>query len=118
MSLHSDFRPNQGGCPACGRAEPHIHEGFGWGRPTVAQAGLLRGVPAEPRNEIQAIIIPVTPAQRSVLVELTRDGAENAVIAKRLHLSPETVKSHLKAIFGKDRVSMLEMNKHISRHVS
>lgn len=44
------------------------------------------------------IVIDVTEAERSVLVELTRDGASNRVIANRLGIEVETVKSHLKNV--------------------
>jgi DNA-binding CsgD family transcriptional regulator len=36
----------------------------------------------------------VTPAERRVLEELVRDGADNYVIALRLGLRPPTVKFH------------------------
>lgn len=43
-------------------------------------------------------LVVLTPQQRAVLGELTRDGATNDVIAARLTLSEHTVKSHMKAI--------------------
>lgn len=41
-------------------------------------------------------IAVVTPAQRAVVVELARDGAPNHVIARRLGIDIETVKTHLR----------------------
>lgn len=43
-------------------------------------------------------LVILTPTQRTVLGELTRDGAENTVIAARLGMSEHTVKSHVKGI--------------------
>ena len=39
----------------------------------------------------------VTPAQRAVIGELTRDGADNPTIGLRLDISEHTVKTHVKA---------------------
>lgn len=47
---------------------------------------------AEPR------LVRCTEAEIRVLTELVRDGAENVTIAKRLHLSYDTVKTHLKRV--------------------
>ena len=41
-------------------------------------------------------IAVLTPAQRAVVVELARDGAPNHVIARRLGIDTETVKTHLR----------------------
>lgn len=49
-------------------------------------------VVAEPR------LVRCTEAEIRVLTELVRDGAENGIIAKRLHLSHDTVKTHLKRV--------------------
>lgn len=43
-------------------------------------------------------LIILTPQQRAVLGELTRDGADNATIAARLDISPHTVKTYVKAL--------------------
>lgn len=43
-------------------------------------------------------VVTVTLAQRRVIGELCRDGADNLTIARRLHLSDQTVKSHLHAV--------------------
>lgn len=45
-------------------------------------------------------VIALTPAQRLVLGELTKDGATNGAIAERLGLNEHTVKSHMKAILN------------------
>lgn len=37
----------------------------------------------------------VTPSQRRVLGELVRDGPPNKVLARRLHVTEQTVKWHL-----------------------
>lgn len=40
-------------------------------------------------------VVTLTPQQRAVVRELTRDGAGNATIAARLHISMGTVARHL-----------------------
>lgn len=47
--------------------------------------------PPEPR------VVTVTPMVRKVIGEITRDGPINAVIAERLGIAEDTVKSHIKA---------------------
>lgn len=42
--------------------------------------------------------IEVTPAEQRVLLELCRDGADNPEIAERLHITTDTVKSHIKHV--------------------
>jgi DNA-binding NarL/FixJ family response regulator len=42
-------------------------------------------------------LVVVTPMVRAVIGELTRDGAVNGVIADRLGIAEDTVKSHVKA---------------------
>jgi DNA-binding CsgD family transcriptional regulator len=42
----------------------------------------------------------LTPAQRRVLGELVKDGASNPEIARRLGVSLDTVKSHMKVILA------------------
>ncbi len=37
----------------------------------------------------------LTPGEQTVVAELARDGARNADIAERLHISPLTVKCHI-----------------------
>lgn len=43
--------------------------------------------------------VTITRAQRAVLDQLCADGADNPIIAARLHLAVDTVKSHIKALF-------------------
>jgi DNA-binding NarL/FixJ family response regulator len=43
-------------------------------------------------------LVILTPAQRRVLGEITRDGADNPVIAARLGITKYTVSAHVKAI--------------------
>lgn len=45
--------------------------------------------------------VDITHAEALVLRELLRDGAWNPVIAKRLTLSLETVKTHMKVMMAK-----------------
>lgn len=47
---------------------------------------------AEPRT------VRISPAQQRVLDELMRDGADTDIIARRLTLSPWTVRSHMNAV--------------------
>jgi DNA-binding NarL/FixJ family response regulator len=47
----------------------------------------------------------VTPAERRVLEEFVKDGADNAVIAFRLHCQPATIKFHFYQLFQKANVS-------------
>ena len=42
--------------------------------------------------------ITCTPTEIRVLTELVKDGAENALIGRRLHISMDTVKCHLQRI--------------------
>jgi DNA-binding CsgD family transcriptional regulator len=44
--------------------------------------------------------IVLTRCQSAVLDELAKDGADNQVIADRLGISPETVKSHVRAVMA------------------
>lgn len=45
--------------------------------------------------------IRVSPAERAVLVELTRDGAANKVIANRLGVTDDTIKCHIKNVLSR-----------------
>jgi DNA-binding CsgD family transcriptional regulator len=47
----------------------------------------------------------ITPAERRVLEELVRDGADNYVIAQRLQCERATIKFHLYQLFQKTGVS-------------
>ena len=46
------------------------------------------------------VVVDVTPMQRRVVGELALDGPDNALIAERLDLSVETVKTHLRNVMG------------------
>lgn len=41
------------------------------------------------------VVAALTPTQRAVVDELARDGADNATIAARLHLSQSTVAAYI-----------------------
>lgn len=43
-------------------------------------------------------IIQCTDPEIRVLTELVRDGAENKIIGKRLFLSEDTIKTHMKRV--------------------
>jgi hypothetical protein len=45
--------------------------------------------------------IYLTPIERKVLGALTFDGAQNDLIAARVGLSPDTVKTHMRSILAK-----------------
>lgn len=44
-------------------------------------------------------IVRCTPRQLDVLIELVRDGANDRMIASRLVITEDTVKSHLKVLY-------------------
>jgi two-component system nitrate/nitrite response regulator NarL len=67
---------------------------------TDAQRALLGGL----RSREQIALSAVTPRELQTL-ELLADGLSNADIAARLFVSPETVKAHLRNLFGKLGVS-------------
>lgn len=46
-------------------------------------------------------VIVLSPRQRDILDELVRDGASNLQIAKRLYVTEDTVKTHMKALLKK-----------------
>jgi DNA-binding NarL/FixJ family response regulator len=48
---------------------------------------------AEPR------VVVLSPSQALVVDELIRDGADNATIARRLGISPDSVKGHMREAF-------------------
>lgn len=43
----------------------------------------------------------LTPREMDVLVELVEDGADNITIGRRLYISHDTVKSHVKSMLKK-----------------
>ncbi len=79
------------------------------------QSGLQR--PVQPSKELGEII-GTDPLPRSQMVSKVWD-----YIRKNNLQNPENKREiiaddKLKPIFGKDRVTMFEMNKHLSKHVS
>lgn len=47
------------------------------------------------------ILLDLTPREWDVLTELCRDGADNRSIARRLFVSEDTVKTHVKHLLAK-----------------
>jgi DNA-binding NarL/FixJ family response regulator len=47
------------------------------------------------------MLLVLTPREWDVLTELCRDGADNRLIGRRLYVSEDTVKSHVKHILRK-----------------
>ncbi|MEA2445047.1 MAG: two-component system, NarL family, nitrate/nitrite response regulator NarL [Thermoleophilales bacterium] len=74
--------------------------GGGTALSTEAQQALLSGV----RSSEQFALSSVTPRELEML-ELLASGLSNRDIAAQLYVSPETVKAHLRSLFGKLGVS-------------
>ena len=79
------------------------------------QSGLQR--PVTPSKELAAIT-GADPLPRSQVVSKIWDHIKKNNLQDPKNKREIVADDKLKAIFGKDRVSMFEMNKHISRHVS
>lgn len=79
------------------------------------QDGLQR--PVKPSNELAAIT-GSDPLPRSQIVSKMWDHIKKNNLQNPENKREILADDKLKAIFGKDRVTMFEMNKHISRHVS
>lgn len=79
------------------------------------QDGLQR--PVTPSKEL-AEITGTDPLPRSQIVSKMWDHIKKNNLQNPENKREIVADDKLKAIFGKDRVSMFEMNKHISRHVS
>lgn len=79
------------------------------------QDGLQR--PVKPSNEL-AQITGADPLPRSQIVSKMWDHIKKNNLQNPENKREIIADDKLKAIFGKDRVTMFEMNKHISRHVS
>jgi chromatin remodeling complex protein RSC6 len=80
------------------------------------QSGLQR--PVKPSNELAAIT-GSDPLPRSQIVSKLWDHIKKNNLQDPNNKREIVADDKLKAIFGgKDRVSMFEMNKHISNHVS
>lgn len=79
------------------------------------QSGLQR--PVTPSKELAAIT-GTDPLPRSQVVSKIWDHIKKNNLQDPKNKREIVADDKLRAIFGKDRVSMFEMNKHISRHVS
>lgn len=62
-------------------------------RPRPVRLGMVA-----PPSPPAPVTIKVTPTERLVLVELTRDGPTNDIIALRMGVSVDTIKSHLRHV--------------------
>ncbi|WP_114953136.1 SWIB/MDM2 domain-containing protein [Sphingosinicella terrae] len=79
------------------------------------QSGLQR--PVTPSKELAAIT-GADPLPRSQIVSKIWDHIKKNNLQDPKNKREIVADDKLRAVFGKDRVSMFEMNKHISRHVS
>jgi chromatin remodeling complex protein RSC6 len=79
------------------------------------QSGLQR--PVTPSKELAAIT-GSDPLPRSQVVSKIWDHIKKNNLQDPKNRREIVADDKLRAVFGKDRVSMFEMNKHISRHVS
>lgn len=79
------------------------------------QSGLQR--PVQPSPEL-AKITGSDPLPRSQIVSKMWDHIRSNNLQNPENKREIIADDKLRAVFGKDRVSMFEMNKHISRHVS
>ena len=81
----------------------------------MAQSGLQR--PVKPSPELAAICGP-DPLPRSQVVSKVWDHIRKNNLQNPANKREILADDKLKKIFGKDRCSMFEMNKHLSRHLS
>ena len=79
------------------------------------QSGLQR--PVTPSKELSAITGP-DALPRSQVVSKIWDHIKKNNLQNPQNKREIVADDKLRAIFGKDRVSMFEMNKHLSRHLS
>ncbi len=79
------------------------------------QSGLQR--PVTPSRELAAIT-GSAPLPRSQVVSKIWDHIKRNNLQDPKNKREIVADDKLRAIFGKDRVSMFEMNKHLSRHLS
>jgi chromatin remodeling complex protein RSC6 len=79
------------------------------------QSGLQR--PVTPSRELAAIT-GSAPLPRSQVVSKIWDHIKKNNLQDPKNKREIVADDKLRAIFGKDRVSMFEMNKHLSRHLS
>lgn len=52
-------------------------------------------------TEPTPLVVALAPRQLAVLTELVKDGASNIQIARRLYVSEDTVKTHLRTIMAR-----------------
>ena len=79
------------------------------------QSGLQR--PVRPSNELAAIT-GADPLPRSQVVSKIWDHIRKNNLQNPENKREIVADDKLRKVFGKDRVSMFEMNKHLSRHLS
>jgi chromatin remodeling complex protein RSC6 len=79
------------------------------------QSGLQR--PVTPSKELAAIVGP-DPLPRSQVVSKVWDHIRKNNLQDPKNKREIVADDKLRAVFGKDRCSMFEMNKHLSRHLS
>ena len=79
------------------------------------QSGLQR--PVTPSRELSAIT-GSDPLPRSQVVSKIWDHIKKNNLQDPNNKREIVADDKLRAVFGKDRVSMFEMNKHLSRHLS
>jgi len=80
-----------------------------------ARGGLAR--PVTPSNELAAIT-GSDPLPRSAVVSKMWDYIRRNNLQNPENKREIVADDKLRAVFGTDRVSMFEMNKHLSRHLS
>ncbi len=90
-------------------------KGTGSGGGGGAQGGLQR--PVQPSNEL-AEITGRDPLPRSQVVSKMWDYIRKNNLQNPENKREIVADDKLRAVFGKDRVTMFEMNKHLSRHLS
>ncbi len=79
------------------------------------QSGLQR--PVTPSKEL-ATITGTDPLPRSQVVSKVWDHIKKNNLQNPQNKREIVADDKLRAVFGKDRVTMFEMNKHLSRHLS
>lgn len=79
------------------------------------QSGLQR--PVTPSKELAAIV-GSAPLPRSQVVSKVWDHIRKNNLQNPQNKREIIADDKLRAVFGKDRCSMFEMNKHLSRHLS
>jgi chromatin remodeling complex protein RSC6 len=79
------------------------------------QSGLQR--PVTPSKEL-ATITGADPLPRSQVVSKIWDHIKKNNLQNPENKREIVADDKLRAVFGKDRVSMFEMNKHLSRHLT